>query len=782
MPRRPTRLTLTPLEERATPAAAGALDLGFGVNGQGTYPVASGSAGVTENGIVLLPDGKIVLAGSDATANPTAVRLNRDGTLDTSFGEGGTSAFGFNSYSGGGSSFGNAIAVQPDGKVLVVGSTSGFSNGNFQSAFAIDRLSVDGSLDTTFGNGGRVYYTSGYNVQDVARAVAVQADGKIVVAGDDYFNGTRTSYGQVVRFMPDGSLDAGFGNRGAMQFGNTDGISVSGLSLTPDGRIVVTGTVGVGVAGQAGFGDILAVRVTSAGTLDPTFGTGGQTVVDFGGAETAGASTLQPDGKLVVVGGKGFGTNGNTQFAGVALRLNTDGTLDPTFGSGGKVNVDFGTQGEATAVAVQQNGKLVLAGNPRFVGPTRGILAVRLNADGSIDPTFGTSGRATVGSGDSTQAGAVAVQPDGGIVFAGASGTAFVAARLTGDAPPPSFGSFVVGGSPDGAARFVSPFAGGYEVQPAVTLYPNFAGTARVATADVNGDGVPDLITGPGPGGGPNVVVTDGKTGAKIADFNAFETTFTGGVFVAAADLNGDGKAEVVVTPDQGGGPVVAVYDGAKLAAGLSGDAAQVGRFLGIDDENFRGGARPALADLTGDSTPDLIVAAGFGGGPRVALFDGPSSADTGKWVFVRGTGLRGLVNVYAPPKLAGDFFVFEPTLRNGVFVGGGDLTGDGAAELDVHFASPWAVNPSFGVGTGGVGRATVRSASAEGPATPARVAAVGGSGRMAFPAPTADPCTSTGTGASPERCTPPGTPATASRTPPPTRSPPASGTADSAR
>ena len=125
-----------------------------------------------------------------------------------------------------------------------------------------------------------------------------------------------------------------------------------------------------------------------------------------------------------------------------------------------------------------------------------------------------------------------------------------------------------------------------------------------------------------------------------------FEAAFTGGVYVAAGDLTGDGVAELVITPDEGGGPRVRVFDGAGFG--------QVADFFGIDDPNFRGGARAAVGDVNGDGAGDLIVAAGFGGGPRVAGFDGRSLA----------VGRR--------TRLFADFFAFEQGLRNGVFVAAG--------------------------------------------------------------------------------------------------------------
>jgi hypothetical protein len=191
-----------------------------------------------------------------------------------------------------------------------------------------------------------------------------------------------------------------------------------------------------------------------------------------------------------------------------------------------------------------------------------------------------------------------------------------------------------------------------------------FTGGVRVAAADVNRDGVDDLITGTGPGAATAVRVFDGATGQELVSLAPFETAFVGGVYVAAADLDGDRFAEIVVTPDEGGGPVVVAYSGAKLSTGLTGDAAQLVRFLGIEDPAFRGGARPALGDVDGNGTADLVVAAGFLGGPRVAVFDGRTVA----------TG--------TPTRLASDFFAFEPGVRNGVYVAAADLDGDGFAEV----------------------------------------------------------------------------------------------------
>ncbi len=211
-----------------------------------------------------------------------------------------------------------------------------------------------------------------------------------------------------------------------------------------------------------------------------------------------------------------------------------------------------------------------------------------------------------------------------------------------------------------GANNVVELGAGGAVARSAQPFGPGYSNGLRVATADVTGDGVADLIAGTGPGVRSEVRVIDAVTGAQSSIF-PFESSYTGGVNVAAGDLGGDGRADIVVTPDQAGGPVVAVYD----ASGLNGgQIVEKARFWGIDDPNFRGGLRPAIGDLNGDGVKDLAVSAGFGGGPRVAVYDGR-------------TVLGG-----APSHLAPDFFAFEQTLRNGAYISIADLNADGRGEL----------------------------------------------------------------------------------------------------
>ena len=243
--------------------------------------------------------------------------------------------------------------------------------------------------------------------------------------------------------------------------------------------------------------------------------------------------------------------------------------------------------------------------------------------------------------------------------------------------PPPPTSPPVVPASPLLAAPTPAKLAGLFAVGTAAgrgdvtvfnpdqtvrfTLQPfgsSFTGGIRVAMGDVNADGVADLIVGTGPGTPTKVRIFNGLTQAELFSFDPFESTFTGGVYVATGDLDGDGRSDIVITPDEGGGPRVRVFRG--------GDFALIADFLGIDDANFRGGARAAVADLNADRIGDLIVAAGFGGGPRIAAFDGKTLSQSNR------------------VKLFGDFLAFEDSLRNGVFIAAGDIDGDGYADIIV--------------------------------------------------------------------------------------------------
>jgi hypothetical protein len=181
--------------------------------------------------------------------------------------------------------------------------------------------------------------------------------------------------------------------------------------------------------------------------------------------------------------------------------------------------------------------------------------------------------------------------------------------------------------------------------------------TTRAVLADVTGDGIPDLVVGSGPGTAARVLVIDGASRQTVMTLTPFEDGFTGGTFVAAGDVDGDGRADVAVSADTTGGTRVVVFGGATGAVLAS--------FFGIEDPGFRNGTRVAMGDVNNDGLADLAVSAGPEGGPRVALFDGASLRP--------GT---------VPVHLVGDFFAFEPALRDGAFVAIGDVNGDGFGDV----------------------------------------------------------------------------------------------------
>jgi uncharacterized delta-60 repeat protein len=696
MPSSQDLLRCESLEDRLAPA--GDLDPTYGAGGWAIVPPPGGNEYGFEvpGAAAVQPDGKVIFTGQLWSSQSlqfysAVIRLNPDGSLDPTFGSDGVVAVPSEPWPPD-TQTRSAIAVRPDGRIVVVESVQTLQTLNGDIA-AVQFL-PDGLLDPSFGSGGRVLVPSfdGGATGEPSRlaAAVLQPDGDLVIAGTvSSLSLSDPSEFGVVRLLPNGSPDPSFGTAGRTALVvNPSGQSIPndyvyGAAVGPDGRVVLVGTAGTK------FG---VVRLNADGTLDSSFGIAGVTSLT---TLTAATVAVQPDGGIVVAGsvpnGGGeltpfeqdpIGEQLSTDFA--AARLLPNGAVDPSFGNGGTVQIPISLGGTSTSnvtgVGLDPGGLIVLAGT---VAPTRPDVVTgpdefgvaRLNPDGSLDDRFGTLGRTAVSvPGDSISGGPLlAMQPNGMVFLAGSAASGVndrlrfpvysIVARLSSE-PPVLPSSVLVGGRPDGSAVVLTPVGGVYQPANTVAFFPGFSGAGRTAKADVNGDGVPDLIGGAGPGGGPRVVVIDGKTGARLADFFAFEPTFTGGVFVAAGDVNGDGKADLVVTADRGGGPVVAVYDGAKLAAGLN-EKAQIARFYGIDDPNYRGGARAAVGDVNADGKADLLISAGFSGGPREALYDG-----------------AGLTAVGAPPKLVPDFFAFEDSLHNGAYVALGDLNGDGKADL----------------------------------------------------------------------------------------------------
>jgi len=313
-----------------------------------------------------------------------------------------------------------AIAVQPDGKLVAAGAATI----NWQADFALARYNSNGTLDTGFGTDGRVTTDFGGRYE-VARSVALQWDGKIVVAGGSVI-GLFNDFA-VARYLSDGTLDASFGTGGKVitKFENRpDGMApgevsadANSVAVQPDGKIVVAGYANI-----EGEEDFALVRYNANGTLDTSFGTGGKVITDFTRDDSTFSVAVEPDGKILVAGmadvSRGYG------FA--LVRYNSNGTLDASFGAGGIVTTDFGLLDQgfsvayAASLAVQPDGGIVAAGRAYFNGGFHSGLA-RYNSDGTLDASFGTGGRVTAdfqGPDDYDQFTSVVVQPDAKIVVA----------------------------------------------------------------------------------------------------------------------------------------------------------------------------------------------------------------------------------------------------------------------------------------------------------------------------------------------------------------------------
>jgi uncharacterized delta-60 repeat protein len=358
--------------------------------------------------VAIAPDGGIIVVGDGGPDTAmTVTRLQPDGGLDRSFGEAGTHRVDL-----GGVETGNAVAVAADGSIVAAGATSMGAN------VLVLRLTPSGAPEASFGPGGvRII---DYGGPDVARAVALQPDGRILLAGA---GGTGRAL-LVTRLDPDGTPDMSFDGDG------TAGIDLSagddagfGLARQPDGRILVGGVTG-------SPSNAMFVRFTANGAIDRTFGLAGTQVVDAGGADAVRALVLRPDRKVVAVG------VGGPRHQVAVWRLNSDGSLDGGFGRRGVAGFTTVRRAEsAEAVALQQDGKIVVAGS---IG--RDMLVARFQPGGAPDTTFGRDGRRIIQLGARDAGNAVAVQSDGAIVAAGETsagdGDAAVV-RLEGDAPRP---------------------------------------------------------------------------------------------------------------------------------------------------------------------------------------------------------------------------------------------------------------------------------------------------------------------------------------------------------
>jgi uncharacterized delta-60 repeat protein len=303
-------------------------------------------------------------------------RLLSAGAFDSTFGQGGktTTPFGF---------FPTDMALQADGKIVVVGDPTGIGTGDFK----VGRLNADGSVDTTFGGGlGLVTTDLGGQFGDVAEQVAIEADGKIVVGGTTYNSGG-ASYA-LVRYNRDGSLDTSFGEQGVSTV--LDGVQTFGMedmAIQPDGKIVFTSEFGQ-TGGFIDY-DFITFRLNYDGHLDGTFGDSrkvgraGYVRNGLGGQDFPTSILIQPDGKILVGGHQSGGDFGPSTFA-LMARYTPDGRLDKSFDKDGKRSIDLGIDARVKAMSLMADGRIVLAGDSEDA-----TVLMRLNPDGKIDHSMG---------------------------------------------------------------------------------------------------------------------------------------------------------------------------------------------------------------------------------------------------------------------------------------------------------------------------------------------------------------------------------------------------------
>ncbi|HEX3623627.1 MAG TPA: hypothetical protein VHT97_15035 [Acidimicrobiales bacterium] len=403
------------------PSIAGAATTVDPVLGGQPVTVDLGPGRDVASGVAAQSDGKIVVVGTanlypvDGSRSEMAVlRFTADGHLDPTFGDGGRVLF----DGGRTGATAAAVALQPDGRIVVVGSANTESVTYPLSLVAVSRLDPAGRIDPTF-NGGNLLLVQGGGPEASGRAVALQPDGRIVVTGTG--RGT-----MVIRVMPDGSLDQSFGTAGE---GRTDTTmstpdsSFDYVGIRPDGRIVLAGT-------STSTRHQIAAQYLANGTPDTTFGNGGS-VYDPSDGQTNGA-VLRPDGSLVTTGSVFRGSPGLQLNAVSATSYLADGSPDLRFGAGGRTLTDappftypsgsigYGFGAFGNAVTVDGRGRLVVAGG---AGAGSGDLAIlRYNAFGALDTSLGRAGwLKTDVDGENDEFDAIGMLPNGGFAAAGST-------------------------------------------------------------------------------------------------------------------------------------------------------------------------------------------------------------------------------------------------------------------------------------------------------------------------------------------------------------------------
>jgi uncharacterized delta-60 repeat protein len=480
------------LESRQLLSAGGDLDPTFGAGGK----VIAQNVGFPIVDLAVQNDGKIVAVGQ-VNGDFAVARLNANGTMDTTFGGG--NGVTITDFGGNEGDFATTVAIQPNGKILVAGSrgNQGFLGLNDNGNFAIARYNADGTLDKSFDHDGKVFFGFHGVGGSVANALAIMSDGRLLVAGTADTIGF-TDFGRnnkdfaVARLFSDGSLDHSFGEVVDLKTGSRSGKATFGfggedeteganaIALAPDGKIVLGGVGGAHKSTWA------IAQLNANGTLDKTFGT----IAGHGKFHEAfpdGANLLdlsvQPNGDIIAVGGT------RADFA--IGRIKSDGQLDQTFGRDGLVQTDMGGNDEAKTVRVTREGILVAGGS------SGKFALARYKTNGSLDTSFGAGGKVITAMAGGDAVLATSLTPDGKLLAFGRSGSVaryiFATPKVnifsidnTGSEQGPDDASFIV--TRDAVYDFTTRVF--FDLSGTATFGADYSSTLKLVSSTIGGGGV----------------------------------------------------------------------------------------------------------------------------------------------------------------------------------------------------------------------------------------------------------------------------------------------------
>jgi uncharacterized delta-60 repeat protein len=659
----------------------------FGVFGYITYNFSNDQQFSNDaSSVALQPDGKFIVAGNSlvntGASNGFVARFDPNGSLDRNFNNQSGYALITTPASGPGTREVTSVTVQSDGKILVLGNYEGETD----AGIFISRFNSDGSRDTIFGNNGQVVL-SVFNGGGLGQDILVLSDGKILVAGATANIISQTIKPAIFKFNTNGSHDTSFGSNGiaTTSFSSSNDIALA-LDVQADGKIIIAGASNFDLGGTNG--SIAIARFNSNGVIDNTFGSGGKVTTNVGTfIDTAADVKIQADGKIVI--GGVTCTDGNCDGGlGLLFRYNSNGSLDTSFDGDGKIILQSTPPGMATAIgaiALQSDGKIVASGVTTTAATQSDTLIARFNSDGSFDTGFGTNGIATSDIGGTDQlAFDVALQSDGKILAVGSnqvgSRADFAVWRFLGDGEAVSNNKAMFDFDGDNRTD-ISIFRSG----PGQWWYLRSSdndsrafqfgqSTDKLVPADFTGDGKTDIAFWR-PSTGQWFVLRSEDNSFFAFDFG------TNGDIPIPADFDGDGKADpAIFRPsnstwfilNSGGGTTIQQF-------GLNGDA-PIPNDFDSDGKADLAVYRPSESQWFYQRSTDLVVKGfqfGSNGDKAVpADFTGDGKADiafwrpsSGEWFILRSED--------------NSFFAF-PFGTNGDIPTPGDYDGDGTADAAV--------------------------------------------------------------------------------------------------